>query len=121
MYATVDEITTRLGRELDPTEEAQIAGFIEDVTGLIEGFCRRVFDPVPAEVKAIARTEVIRMFNTDPGLSRDKTADVEQEYASTATGLSRSAKQDLSKYRAKKMASVRLEGSTWISDVVATP
>lgn len=117
MYATVEEIATRLGRSLDPAEEAQITGYIEDVTGFINGFCRRVFvDPVPSEIKAIARTEVIRLFNTDPGLVRDRTADVELEFASTATGLSRSAQQLLSKYRGGRYVSVRLEGATWLCD-----
>lgn len=116
-YATAQEVALRLGRDLEPTAEAaRVDALLIDVSALVDGFCRRSFSPTPADVKAVVIAEVIRLLNTNPGISVEDVGDVRVEYAATSGGLSRSARDSLQTYRLK-YGSVRLSGSTW----TATP
>lgn len=112
-YASTDDVSARLGRVLDPaTEIPKVQALIDDVSALVDGFCRRTFVPVPGVVKAVVCLEVIRALNSTPGVSMEHVGDVLVRYAESPTALSDSAQKTLKRYRVR-MASVPLLGSSW--------
>lgn len=113
VYASADDIAARLGRVLEPTAEVpKVNALIEDVSGMVDAYCRRVFNPVPGDVKAVVCSEVLKAFNATPGIAMEHVGDIQIEYSSTAGGLSRAAKDVIRHYRVK-FASVPLLGTTW--------
>lgn len=112
-YASTDDVAARLGRVLDPaTEIPKVNALIEDVSALVDGFCRRSFEPVPGVVKAVVCLEVIRALNSTPGVSMEHVGDVLVRYTESPTALSGSAQNTLKRYRVR-MASVPLLGTSW--------
>lgn len=108
-YASADDIAARLGRTLDPTIEVpKVNALIEDYSGMISAYCRRVFNPVPDDVKAVVCSEVLKAFNTTPGYVMEHVGDIQVEYSSTAGGLSQAAKNVIKHYRTR-VVSIQLE------------
>lgn len=113
-YATADEVAARLGRALDlATETPKVEALILDVSSLVSSFCRRDFSAdIPGDVKAIVISEVIRLINSNPGISVEDVGEVRIEYAASTGGLSRTAKDALRKYRPRFFSS-QVESWTW--------
>lgn len=113
-YASADDVAARLGRMLDPTLEVpRVNALIEDVSALVDSFCRRVFnDPVPGIVKAIVCAEVMRAINQTPGISQEHVGDVQIRYVTSPTALSSAAREALTRYR-MRMYSMPVVTTSW--------
>ena len=115
-YATVADVAARLGYPLDAAESTRVGALLEDVSALVDGYCRRTFpDPVPPDVKAIVISETIRLMNQNPGVVSEKVGDVQMEFSSTSGSLSRTAKESLRGYRVR-VASWQVRSTTWAGD-----
>lgn len=113
-YASADDVAARLGRSLDPaTEVPRVNALIQDVSALVNAFCRRVFnDPVPGDVKAIVCAEVMRAINQSPGISQEHVGDVQVRYAPSPTALSGAARDALTRYRIR-VYSMPVVSTSW--------
>jgi hypothetical protein len=113
-YASADDVATRLGRTLDPTAEVpRVDALIEDVSALVDSFCRRSFsDPIPGAVKAIVCAEVMRAINQTPGISQEHVGDVQIRYVTSPTALSSAAREALTRYR-MRIYSMPVVGTSW--------
>lgn len=76
LFATPDDVATRLGRELTAAEETFAAGVIADVTGLIadavdkDGEWAEALDPVPQTLKSLCVEKVVRVAANPSALQR---------------------------------------------------
>lgn len=92
MYATVTDVTTRLGRPLaDAVETAQVQAWIDDVEGLISSRIPALDDavdsgaPTAAAVTAVVCAVVIRKINNPEGKLQERVDDY--SYGLTATAV----------------------------------
>ncbi|WP_406153576.1 DUF1320 domain-containing protein [Streptomyces anulatus] len=104
-FATVDDVAARIGRPIADDEKTRVEAFIEDASAFVTDYCTGRWDRTspPATFKAIVSTEVIRWMSVAPGVVLERTGELETQFGQTASaqGLSREAKQALSKYRRK--------------------
>ena len=112
MLLDISDIEARTGNSYtDPAEIARVEAAIEDVTALIESYCKRTFtDPVPAAVKAVAAREVIAALNVDPGIASERVGDLSTAYAGSGavTALSTASMRVLRRFRSKPAYSIQL-------------
>lgn len=100
MLASTSDIEARLGRVLTSDEAMRVEALIEDVSALIVAYTRKDFsESVPPEVKAVACSEVIRMFNANPGILAEEIGEIRTQYAAFYQGLSSAAKAALGGFR----------------------
>jgi hypothetical protein len=109
---SVADIEARTGQTYsEPVDLARVNAFIEDVSALIESYCRKQFTaPVPAAIKAIAAKEVIAALNVDPGIASERIGDLSTSYGfgGSVVTLSSSTKDALFPYRRTGIGSIRL-------------
>lgn len=82
MLITAADITARTGVTYEGTELARVNAAIQDVSALIEDYCKKVWpSPVPPAVIAVTASEVRRNLNMEPGVANERVADLSSGYA----------------------------------------
>ncbi len=91
MYATVSDVSTRLGRPIsDPAEVAQVEAWIGDAEDLLAArfpdLAGRVADgsPLPTLVGAVVSNAVIRKINNPDGKVQEGVDDYNYRYSENA-------------------------------------
>lgn len=123
--ATVEDVANRLGRPItDALEQARVQALLDDTSALVLMYCTKgIPTPTPAFVLAVVCTEVLRILNGNPGVSKEVVGDVQVQYADTPSILSPIAKEALKVYR-NRIASVQLFNAPPLPpcpDTVVTP
>lgn len=104
MLITADQVSALTGQTYEGIELNRVNAAIEDVSASIEVFLaiRRIAVPVPtpAAIVTVARMEVRRVLNSEPGVSTERLADLSSGYAygGAAYDLSPGAQSALKRY-----------------------
>jgi len=111
---TVEDIQVRLGQPLEGDEALRVEALIEDVSALVVAHCRgRDFDPVPAEVKAVVVSEVLRAMNANPGIIAEEIGEISTRYSVYRFGLSADSRQVLKAFRGRRFGSISARGEDY--------
>lgn len=89
MYASIDDVEARLGRELSAAERLEVQAFLLEASALVDGYLgvAEPLDPVPDVVAAVVVKLVVRALTADAG-SPENVSTLQQSagpYARTFT------------------------------------
>lgn len=122
MLLTISDVEARTGQTYtDAVDIARVNALIEDVTALVESYCRKTFTVVPTAVKAVAAREVIAALNVDYGIASERVGDLSTSYtgSGSVTTLSTASRYALKPYRRRSLGSLRVFSSNHVSLLVA--
>jgi|SRR5687768_15291047 hypothetical protein len=113
MLVSVEDIQERLAQAIEGDEAIRVEAIIADVSALVVSHCRNEFTPtVPADVKAVVCSEVIRNMNANPGIIAEEIGEISTRYTTYRFGLSADARAVLRSYR-RRIASVHAGGDQY--------